>query len=402
MQTLHMPSGWKSATVGELCGKPRYGYTESATHEAVGPRLLRITDIQNGRVDWSVVPYCRCDEPAQYRLDDGDILFARTGATTGKSLLVRQPPESVFASYLIRIRPGTRVLPEYVWWYFQSPYYWASVMGEIDIGNRPNMNGAKLAALRVPFPTSKTEQRRLVARIEALTSRLELARHARQNGSAEAEALKQAAWDRTFTSIPKDRWVSIGRHARVQGGYAFKSDWFVTEGIRLLRNQNVYHGALDWSETVHLRPERRAGFADFDLREGDVVISMDRPLIKSGLKAARVQKADLPCLLLQRVGRFLCDDDLDPDFLLHFLFSQHFIPYVSGDGRSCAVPHISAKQIEAVAMPLPNRREQERVVEHLNAVQAKLEEFRDLQAETDADLTAFTPALLAKAFRGEL
>jgi type I restriction enzyme S subunit len=101
-------------------------------------------------------------------------------------------------------------------------------------------------------------------------------------------------WDRAFADVPEDLWVPIGKHARVQGGYAFKSEWFVAEGIRLLRNQNVYHGTLEWSDAVHLQPDRRDEFTVFELHEGDVVISMDRPLIKAGLKAARVSKTDLP------------------------------------------------------------------------------------------------------------
>lgn len=162
---------WEEATVKQLCGQPQYGYTESASHERVGPHFLRITDIQDGRVNWETVPFCACSETAKYRLADGDILFARTGATTGKSYLVHNPPEAVFASYLIRIRPGERVLPEYVWWYFQSSDYWASVVSGTDDGNRPNMNGSKLAALRIPFPKSKDEQRRIVARLDALAAK---------------------------------------------------------------------------------------------------------------------------------------------------------------------------------------------------------------------------------------
>jgi type I restriction enzyme S subunit len=188
----------------------------------------------------------------------------------------------------------------------------------------------------------------------------------------------------------------------VQGGYGFKSEWFQGEGVRLLRNQNVYHGSLDWRDAVHLLPSRRGEFAQFELAEGDIVISMDRPLIKSGLKAARVSKGDLPCLLLQRVGRFLCDDQLEKDYLLNFLFSQSFTPHISGDGRSCAVPHISAKQIEAISIPLPSRREQRAIVGRLDALRAKLDELQRLQREVESDLASFTPALLAKAFRGEL
>lgn len=162
---------WTAATVNQLCGKPQYGYTESATNELVGPRFLRITDIQNGQVEWDSVPYCSCDEKDKYRLADGDIVFARTGATTGKSYLVRKPPEAVFASYLIRIRAGELVLPEYIWWYFRSSSYWASVFSGIDDGNRPNMNGSKLAALKIPFPKSKETQRQIVSHIEKLAGK---------------------------------------------------------------------------------------------------------------------------------------------------------------------------------------------------------------------------------------
>ena len=397
-----LPSGWRSARISEICEHPQYGHTASAQHSPVGPKMLRITDIQDGRVDWSTVPFCKCDDVEKYRVKAGDILFARTGATTGKSFLVREVQDAIFASYLIRLRVRAGILPEYLFCYFQSSDYWAAVGGGIDDGNRPNMNGSKLAELVVPFPEKETEQRRIVARVEALTRRSDAARQARQATLAEATTFGQAVWDRAFTEIPADQWKPIGTHAKVQGGYAFKSEWFVGEGIRLLRNQNVYHGDLDWSDAVHLPPSRRGEFKNFELAEGDIVITMDRPVIKSGLKAARVSKKDLPCLLLQRVGRFLCDDQLDKDYLLHFLFSQSFIPQISGDGRSCAVPHISPKQIEAILIPIPSRREQRAIVARLDGLRGKLDVLQRLQREVEVELASFTPALLAKAFRGEL
>lgn len=93
--------GWTNARVSDFCERPQYGYTASAQTEPVGPRLLRITDIQNRRVNWDTVPFCHCPKPEPYLLRDGDLVFARTGATTGKSFLVRDCPTSVFASYLI-------------------------------------------------------------------------------------------------------------------------------------------------------------------------------------------------------------------------------------------------------------------------------------------------------------
>src|SRR6266481_1608404 len=110
-----MKNGWE---IKELVAVSaiNYGYTESASSEPVGPRFLRITDIQNDQVDWNSVPYCKI-EPAdlpKYRLANGDIVFARTGATTGKSFLVADPPEAVFASYLIRVQLRTvELLPQF-------------------------------------------------------------------------------------------------------------------------------------------------------------------------------------------------------------------------------------------------------------------------------------------------
>jgi type I restriction enzyme S subunit len=68
-----------------------YGLTTSATDANTGVKFLRITDIQDDVVHWENVPYCHCskEDAKQYELSEGDILFARTGATTGKSYLIR-------------------------------------------------------------------------------------------------------------------------------------------------------------------------------------------------------------------------------------------------------------------------------------------------------------------------
>ncbi|MBI4489856.1 MAG: restriction endonuclease subunit S, partial [Deltaproteobacteria bacterium] len=101
-----LPEGWEGKIVEEISEKPQYGYTQAARDEPVGPKFLRITDIQNGQVNWEAVPYCDCEAGAlkKYKLQAGDLLFARSGATTGKTFLVTQCPEAVFASYLIRLR----------------------------------------------------------------------------------------------------------------------------------------------------------------------------------------------------------------------------------------------------------------------------------------------------------
>jgi restriction endonuclease S subunit len=101
-----MPESWEAKRVKDVCIKPQYGFTETATGKEVGPKFLRITDITEKGVEWNAVPYCKCptDKIEKYKLIKGDILFARIGATTGKSFIIEDCPLAVYASYLIRVR----------------------------------------------------------------------------------------------------------------------------------------------------------------------------------------------------------------------------------------------------------------------------------------------------------
>ena len=111
--TFAIPEKWKWAKLSEVATKIQYGYTASAS-DLGSARLLRITDIQDGQVEWNSTPYCppTASEIKKFELKTGDILIARTGGTIGKSFLVQNTPSepSVFASYLIRISPETQLI----------------------------------------------------------------------------------------------------------------------------------------------------------------------------------------------------------------------------------------------------------------------------------------------------
>lgn len=125
-----IPSHWEWARLGDVCSPIHYGYTASADSARAGVRLLRITDIQNDRVDWDAVPGCEIDAARLpgFELHDGNLLIARTGGTIGKTYLVRNVSvRAVFASYLIRAVPRDPVVPEYLKLYTGSPLYWSQL-----------------------------------------------------------------------------------------------------------------------------------------------------------------------------------------------------------------------------------------------------------------------------------
>ena len=190
-------AGWSVIPIGEFCEAPQYGYTESASEYAVGPHFLRITDIQDGQVDWARVPYCHCPDPSKYLLKPGDLVFARTGATTGKSFVIHQCPEAVFASYLIRLRVREKVSVDYLYRYFQSPGYWEQITDKKTGTGQPNLNGSKLRRLRVPVPPPD-EQRRIVAELDTLQSEVDALKQLQAETAAELDALLPSIMDRAF------------------------------------------------------------------------------------------------------------------------------------------------------------------------------------------------------------
>ena len=164
---FEIPRSWVWATVNDISKSILYGVSESAKSEGKY-KLLRITDIQDNQVDWGTVPFTDFDEDkvSSYILHDGDIVFARTGATVGKSYLIKRLRQNaIYASYLIRVQTFDLILPEYVKLFFESGYYWEQIeLRSVGIG-QPNVNGTILGNLNIPLP-SFAEQKRIVLKIE--------------------------------------------------------------------------------------------------------------------------------------------------------------------------------------------------------------------------------------------
>jgi type I restriction enzyme S subunit len=171
-----VPEHWEVVRLGEVCLKPQYGFTESATNQRVGPKFLRITDIQNSQVNWNTVPYCEISDELlkRYRLEPGDLLFARIGATTGKTLLIRECPEAIFASYLIRVRVNLNfLLPEFLFYFTQGNLYWSQINTAKGGRLKQGINIPVLSSLLVPLPP--ISEQRIIARIlEAVDKKLQV------------------------------------------------------------------------------------------------------------------------------------------------------------------------------------------------------------------------------------
>jgi type I restriction enzyme, S subunit len=180
-----LPENWAWTSLAGVSHQIHYGYTASADPSEKEVRLLRITDIQNDKVEWNTVPGCVLDDKTyeKYALKPHDLLIARTGGTIGKTFLVNEAPvKSVFASYLIRVQPTAAISAMYIKLFCGSDTYWEQLRDGSRGGGQPNVNGQTLGRLQMPLPPL-AEQHRIVAKIDelmALCDRLEEARKARE------------------------------------------------------------------------------------------------------------------------------------------------------------------------------------------------------------------------------
>jgi type I restriction enzyme S subunit len=193
-----IPKTWQIVKFEEL-GAFQYGITTSAKKENTGIKLLRITDIKDeGTVDWEEVPYCdiSSSEFYKYALKEGDILFARIGATTGKTCYVDRNIKAVFGSYLIRFKPETsdKINMKFLYYFTQSQMYWSQINRIKEGQLKKGLNTKTLATLKVPVPPF-LEQQKIAEILSAVDKKLEFERKER----ARLERIKHCLMDLLLT-----------------------------------------------------------------------------------------------------------------------------------------------------------------------------------------------------------
>ena len=289
-------------------------------------------------------------------------------------------------------------------------------------GLRQNLDFAHFKRMPVAIPPP-AEQAAIVRFLDWANGRLELAIRAKRKVIALLNEQKQAIIHRTVTggldpSVPlkpsgipwladiPQHWEEqrLGHAIRLQTGFPFASTGFVQDerGTRLLRGINVTSSGLRWHAVVRWRRKPSDGLDEFALQVGDIVLGMDRPIVRSGVRAATVQDNDTPSLLLQRVARLRPTYRLDARFLLLLLRGRLFADYIAPIFTGISVPHLSPEQIKGFKVPLPPLMEQRTIVRYLEAGTSGLDTaISRLEREIDL-LREYRTRLVADVVTGKL
>ena len=450
---------WEVKPLADLAEAIQYGYTAKARTNSDGVRYLRITDIQDDQVDWRTVPSCDVGdtESEKYLLSAGDLVFARTGATVGKSFLLRGTvPRAVFASYLIRVKLRSHIDPRYVAYFFQSPAYWSQIAESSAGIGQPNVNGTKLAQIRIPVAPLK-QQQEIVAELEKQFSRLDEAVANLQRVKAnlkryKASVLKDAVEGRLVPTeaeiarregrsfetgeqllqrileTRKSEWVGRGKYeeppavetdgmANLPGGWVWASaeqiSTFITKGttpaaekllggtgdVQFLKVYNLtFDGTLNhlYKPAFVSRATHEGELLRSQVLAGDVLINIvGPPLGQVSVVPATMVEANMN----QAVARFRPIKPLSTKFVAHALMTESIMTWAIRKAKTTAgQTNLTLDLCRRLPIPLPPLVEQERIAAE---VDRRLSLIRAVETEVDANLKrsqSLRQAVLARSF----
>ena len=232
-----------------------------------------------------------------------------------------------------------------------------------------------------------------------LSKRREIYLNKRKGSRLHAKSTGEVKGDRMPRGWFSAQLADVGS---LQVGYAYKSQWYAKEGIRLLRGANISPGQVSWEDEVRVPPSVAAKFSEYRLDAGDIVIAMDRPIISTGLKVARIKPSDAGCLLVQRVARYVASELADEDYVWYLVNSSLFVNHAVSQVTGSDLPHISSNDILTTPLPLPCMAEQKEIVQRIGVALSWIDRLVVEATGARKLVDRLDQAVLARTFRGEL
>jgi type I restriction enzyme, S subunit len=196
-------SGWKKSRLGDYVVDDCYGTSQKVNDDPAGIPVLRMGNIQNGRLDLRRLKYLHLDENDRRKLllRQGDLLVNRTNSAelVGKSAVFNCDGDYAFASYLIRLRLDLDKADPYLVAYFiNSPVGRAYMFSERrQMTGQANVNATKLKALPIALPPL-VEQRRITSHLDALAHQVDMLRRLQFESAVELDALLPSILSKAF------------------------------------------------------------------------------------------------------------------------------------------------------------------------------------------------------------
>ncbi len=405
-------AGWQKKTLAEVCQiKPP---KSEARQRVAADAMVSFAPMEDLGIDRKFL------KPTQLKplasvvgsytyFADGDVLLAKITPCfeNGKLGIAKGLCNEVGfgSSEFIVFRPCSDLDNEFLYYYLYRPEFrneGASRMGGAVGQQRVPKDFIERYPIVVP---PLPEQRRIVGILDEVFAGIATVKATAEKNLQNARALFESYLQAVFAQRG-DGWVEtrLGAEIDLLTGFPFKSLQYTDSdnSVRLLRGDNIIQGTLRWDDVKKWPASDTAEYKRYELSAGDVVLAMDRPWVKAGLKRAQISPDDLPCLLVQRTARLRGIGRLNNRFLVYLISSDAFTRHILGVQTGIGVPHISGQQIKDFEFLRPPLKEQTRLADQLHEVSTETQRLASLYQRKLTALDELKKSLLHQAFTGQL
>jgi len=332
-----------------------------------------------------------------HAFDERHVLYSKLRPYLNKVLL----PDGIGigTTELVPMLPDPERLDrDYLAYYLKSNIFVNWVSSQTAGAKMPRVSMNTFWEHEIPLPPLP-EQKRIAAILDKADS---LRRKNQQAIQLADKFLRAVFLDMFGDPVTNPKGWEIGKItslAEVITGYAFKSSEFVEESddaIRLCRGANTLTGYFHWSDTVYWPKQKTYGLDQYLIKQGDIILAMDRPWISSGLKVCIADNFDKPTYLVQRVARLRPTKPIYSDFIYSCIKSKSFESHCCP--TETTVPHISPVELKNFEVMLPSETELKRFHEVVQRVRSLNRNLDISNCKADMSFNA----LSQKAFAGEL
>lgn len=402
-----MGAGWATARMGDIAPLVR---RPVETHADQTYREIGIRSFGKGVFHKAPATGLEIGSKRVFAIEPGDLLFNIVFAWEGAVAVATEAERGMIGShrFLTCVTDKRRVDARFLNYWFsrgegRDRLLWASPGGA---GRNRTLGIEKLSALEVPLPPLD-EQRRIVARIDALAAKIAEARGLRDAVTKDVDAIFSVALSQVFGK-PSGAWTeaTVGHiAASIDAGWSPQCDEVpATPGEwGVLKTTAVQWCSFQAHENKRI-PASLIPRSELTIMRGDVLVTRAGPMKRVGVPAT--VREDRPQLMISdkliRIRPRL--DVVDAHFMEYALASplaqEHLVARKTG--LADAQVNISQSILRSTPIAFPDLGEQRRIVAELDALQAKVDAVKRLQAETAAEIDALLPAILDRAFKGEL
>ena len=401
--------------------KLKYGANEIAESEDKGfPRYIRITDFDNdGQLKADTFKSLPFEKSKDYLLEEGDVLFARSGATVGKTFIFKHyKGQACFAGYLIKASTNKKLLEHnYLYLFTKSNAYenWKnSIFNQATI---QNIGADKYQFLEIPTPPFP-EQKRIAKYLDHKTAKIDSLIEKKKRliellKEERTAVINQAVTKGLAPNVPmKDsgiewlgeipgHWdvVPLTKYLSSIVDYRGRTPKKVADGIFLVTAKNIKNGLIDYSLSEEFAdPQDVQSLLNRGRPEvGDVLFTTEAPLGE----VANIDREDIA--LAQRVIKFRGKKNkLNNYFLKYWLLSVKFQQDSQSFATGSTALGIKASKLNYLRLVLPPIHEQISIVKHMEKETNRIDSIISKSEKEIVLLQEYRTALISEVVTGKI